>query len=62
MHKVKWNSEVTACGVAIGRNLQQMPDVLTVLWPKCLRCFRVIAVGARSAEEVDFTLKRARHS
>ena len=40
LHRVKMGSKVAACGAAMNANFSQMPRVLKVRWPKCLKCFQ----------------------
>ena len=63
MHKVKLGCNATACGVLL-TSLQEMPEVITVRWPKCLRCFPKDANRLRTLDDLNnalgSALKRAR--
>ena len=63
MHKVKLGCNATACGVLL-TSLQEMPEVITVRWPKCLRCFPKDPNRLRTLDDLNealgSALKRAR--
>ena len=64
VHRVKESSRVAACGAAMNVNFSQMPRVLKVRWPKCLKCFPKDGSRIRSVEQLnqalDGALKRSR--
>ena len=64
VHRVKVGSKVAACGAALTQNLQEMPRILRVRWPKCLKCFPKDSNRLRSVSEltdaVDAALKKSK--
>ena len=63
MHKARMGCNATACGVLL-TSLQEMPEVITVRWPKCLRCFPKDPNRLKTPDDLNnalgSALKRAR--
>ena len=64
VHKVKRGCKASACGLSLSSNLQEMPRVLTVRWPKCIKCFPKDSNRLRNveqmAEAIDIACKRSK--
>eukprot|EP00435_Cladocopium_sp_Y103_P068453 s116_g31.t1 len=52
VHKVKPGSASAACGAVLSSNLQLMPRVLRVRWPKCLKCFPKDSSRIRNVDQM----------
>ena len=66
MHRVKRDAQVAACGAVMGSNFVQLPRVLKVRWPKCLKCFPKDSSRIRTvdqmAEALDAAVQRSKRA
>ena len=64
LHKVKTGLKTAACGAVMGLNFTELPRVLKVRWPKCLKCFPKDTGRIRSIDQltnaVDAALQRSK--
>ena len=60
VHKVKCGNHIAACGVAMSSNLVKMPRVLSVRWPKCLKCFPKDSNRIRNVDQLGDAIESAR--
>ena len=66
MHRVKRDAHVAACGAVMSSNFVQLPRVLKVRWPKCLKCFPKDSSRIRTvdqmAEALDAAVQRSKRA
>ena len=59
MHRVKCDGRIAACGAVMSANFVKLPRVLTVRWPKCLKCFPEDPGRIRSIDQMTDALDAA---
>jgi hypothetical protein len=59
MHRVKCDGRIAACGAVMSSNFVKLPRVLTVRWPKCLKCFPKDPGRIRSIDQMTDALDAA---